>query len=104
MLLRRLRRRRPARQAAHPQPLHTAGIGVEHLELDAGRVLDDLAAARYPPGEGEDEAAQRIDLLLGPGHHELDSVALLELLDRRASIGDHGTVRSFLELRPGRVA
>src|SRR5258708_275356 len=43
-------RRRGGGQSTYAQALDAPRIGVQHLELDAGRMLDELAAAWHAPG------------------------------------------------------
>ena len=38
-------------------------VGVNHLELKAGRMDEELAADRHAPGQGDDEAADGIDVV-----------------------------------------
>jgi hypothetical protein len=44
------------------QALDPARIGIEHVELEAGHRLDDLAARGDPPEFGKDETADRVDV------------------------------------------
>lgn len=44
-------------------PNQSPRIGLEHLEFQARRVADRLAADRHPAGKGNDQTAQRIDLV-----------------------------------------
>src|SRR5437870_3610919 len=74
------------RQAAHPQALDPAGVGVEHLEFEPVRVRDHLAALRHPPGQREDEAAEGVDLVLLALGTQPGPVMRLELFDRDAGI------------------
>src|SRR6185312_3031841 len=50
------------RDIAHAQAPHAARIAVENLELDAGRMLDQLAPARHPARKADDEPAQGVIL------------------------------------------
>ena len=43
--------------------LDPARIGVEHVELEAGNGVDDLAAGRHPAERVEDHAANGVDCL-----------------------------------------
>ena len=50
------------------QLLHAPGIGIENLELDARRMVDQFAPRRHTPKHREDQTADRIDIrLLGIG-------------------------------------
>src|SRR5690606_9529376 len=46
------------------QPFHAPRIGIEHLELDTGRMPHQLAARRHATDKREHKATQRVDLLL----------------------------------------
>src|SRR5258707_13576124 len=70
------------RQAAHPQPLDAARVGVEHLEFEPPGVQDHLAAPRDPSSKREDQPAQRIDVLVVAVMAQRGAVVLLEGLDR----------------------
>src|SRR5437899_7016338 len=69
----------------HAQTADAPRIDVEHLELGARRMADDLAALGDSPKQGEDQATHRVDLaslVLGEDIADL----LLEELDGCAAI------------------
>ena len=49
--------------AHDPHAPDAARIGVQHMELEAGNSLHDLAARRHAAEGGEDKAADRVDIL-----------------------------------------
>src|SRR5580704_207109 len=80
------------RQAANPEPLDAPRIGVEHLEFEAAGMRDHLAAPWHPPGEGKDEATQRVHLVAVAVMAQPRAVLLIECLDRQARVGDDATI------------
>ncbi len=66
-------------------------------------MTDDRAVARYPAGQHEDQAAQRIDLLLVLIVQQPYAEAFLEFLDWRARIGHDAAVGTLDELRRCRI-
>ena len=72
----------------HAEFLEPASIGFEDFERHPARVTHALASRRNPAGNGEDEAAQRVDDLLLLIGDERQSEMLLQVLDRHPRIGD----------------
>src|SRR5262249_29155412 len=92
---------RRRRKVADLEALDPPRIRVDHLEHDAGRMRDRLAAGRDIAGQREHEAAQRVDVLFALLFRQHRSDPLLELLDGGARIGDEAAVRPGQHLRPG---
>src|SRR4029453_8007099 len=63
-------------------------VGFKDFELDPARVTHTLAARRDGAGDGENKAAESIDVLPILLRDERESELLLEVLDRRARLGD----------------
>src|SRR5512145_2271819 len=70
------------------QILDEPRVCVQHLELDAAWVVHTLAPRRNATGKGEDEAADRVDVLFLLWREQIYAEALLERFDRRTRIGD----------------
>src|SRR6185312_10712914 len=90
---------RRRRQAAHAHALDAPGIRVEHFELEAGGMLEDLAAARHPAGERADQAAQGLDAILLLARQQRRRDAILQRRDPSPRIGDERAVRTLDHLR-----
>ena len=85
------------------QALDAARVGVENLELELVRPGDQLAARGDASGEGDDEAAEGVDLLGGVLRGEVDSQGLRDLLQARPGIGDEGVPVAVQDQAGGRV-
>ncbi len=80
-------------------PLETPRIGVEHLELEILGPGDQLAASRDAPGQRDDEAAQRIDVLGHLAVREVEADHARRLLEIGAGVGDEGVGAARLDHR-----
>src|SRR5262245_31138974 len=83
----RLRRVRGRRQM-NAELLDPPFIGFKDFELDPARVAHALAARRNAAGNREGKTAEGVDVFPILLRDERESELLLELLDRRARIGD----------------
>ena len=70
----------------HLDLLHAAGIGLQHLELDARTMPQDLAPCRHPPDDREHQSAERIDVLGLVVVEQFDPEPGLDLGDGRARL------------------
>src|SRR5579875_2803605 len=72
--------------SAGPDAADATGIGFEDAELQAGRVADHFALAGHPPGQGEYEAADRVEIGAAFFRREHRAHAGLEILEREPRI------------------
>ena len=79
--------------------LDAARVRLEHLELDAGRVADDLAARRHTIEQGKDQPAQGVHVLPPFLIQKLQAEPALQLLDLDPGIGLEHAVANVGDLR-----
>ena len=72
--------------------LDPARVGVEHVELEAGNGVDDLAARRHAAERVEDHAADRVDVLAMLAGRERIADGLGDLVDLGLAVDDEDAV------------